>query len=81
MASRPMSLILYTRTDCDLCTKAEHLLAEAGFGSNVNKAFIDDDAELTDRYGDQIPVLMRESTGEKLSWPFTASQVRDLMDG
>ena len=76
-----MSLLLYTRTDCELCTKAEHLLAEAGFSETVEKVFIDDDPELTRRYGDQIPVLRRESTGEKLSWPFTASQVRDLMDG
>ncbi|NDY94896.1 glutaredoxin family protein [Wenzhouxiangella limi] len=76
-----MRLILYTRSDCELCTKAEHLLAEAGFGGEVDKVFIDDDPELTERYGDQIPVLMRDSTGEKLSWPFTASQVRDLMNG
>ena len=76
-----MSLILYTRTDCELCTKAEHLLAEGGFGKEVEKVFIDDDPELSNRYGDQIPVLMRDTTGEKLSWPFTASQVRDLMDG
>lgn len=76
-----MSLILYTRTDCELCTKAEHLLAEGGFGDSFRKVFIDDDAELSDRYGHQIPVLMYEPTGEKLSWPFTASQVRDLLDG
>lgn len=76
-----MRLILYTGSDCPLCTKAEHLLAEAGFKDEVSTVFIDDDDELTARYGDQIPVLMRESTGEKLSWPFTASQVRDLMNG
>jgi len=76
-----MSLILYSRTDCHLCTKAEHLLAESGFSAEVNKVLIDDDLELLDRYGDQIPVLMREETGEKLSWPFTASQVRDLLNG
>ena len=76
-----MSLILYSRTDCHLCTKAEHLLAEGGLSTEVNKVLIDDDLELLERYGDQIPVLMREDTGEKLSWPFTASQVRDLLDG
>lgn len=76
-----MRLILYTGTDCELCTKAEHLLAEAGFGGEVEKVYIDDDPELTERYGDQIPVLMRTTSGEKLSWPFTASQVRELMDG
>ncbi len=75
-----MSLILYSRTDCSLCSKAEHLLAEGGFRSTVKKVMIDDDLELLERYGDQIPVLMNEETGEKLSWPFTASQVRDLLD-
>ena len=76
-----MRLILYTGSDCPLCTKAEHLLAEAGFKDEVSTVFIEDDEKLVERYGDQIPVLMRASTGEKLSWPFTASQVRDLMDG
>ena len=76
-----MSLILYTGVECTLCTKAEHLLAEAGFADEVAKVFIDDDEELSDRYGDQIPVLMNDATGEKLSWPFTASQVRDLVNG
>jgi glutaredoxin len=76
-----MSLILYTGVECPLCTKAEHLLAEAGFADEVAKVFIDDDEELSDRYGDQIPVLMNDATGEKLSWPFTASQVRDLVNG
>ncbi|MFW5816144.1 MAG: glutaredoxin family protein [Wenzhouxiangella sp.] len=76
-----MRLILYTGTDCELCTKAEHLLAEAGFSGEAEKVYIDDDPELQQRYGDQIPVLMSASSGEKLSWPFTASQVRDLIDG
>ena len=34
---------------------------------------------LLDRYGDKIPVLHNTRTGEKLSWPFTASQVRELV--
>lgn len=76
-----MSLILYSREDCELCNKAEHLLAEAGFGAEVSKVMIDDELELLERYHDQIPVLMRAATGEKLSWPFTASQVRDLLNG
>ena len=76
-----MSLILYSREDCELCNKAEHLLAEAGFSSIVTKVMIDDDLALLERYRDQIPVVMREDTGAKHAWPFTASQVRDLLNG
>lgn len=76
-----MSLILYSRTECSLCDKAEALMAEGGFGSAYEKVVIDSDLELIQRYGDQIPVLFNDETGEKLAWPFTASQVRDLVEG
>jgi len=75
-----MSLKLYTRPDCSLCTKAEAPLAEGGLGNRYEKVNIDSDAELSERYGDQIPVLFNPQTGEKLAWPFTASQVRDLLE-
>lgn len=76
-----MSLILYSRSECGLCDKAEALLAEAGISSAYEKVDIDTDLELLQRYGDQIPVLYNDETGEKLAWPFTASQARDLLDG
>jgi glutaredoxin len=76
-----MSLILYSRAECGLCDKAEALLAEGGFGTAYEKVDIDTDIELLQRYRDQIPVLLNSETGEKISWPFTASQVRDLTDG
>ncbi len=76
-----MALILYSRSQCSLCDKAEALLAEGGFGNVYRKIDIDSDLNLIQRYGDQIPVLLSEDTGEKLAWPFTASQVRDLVDG
>ncbi len=75
-----MSVYLYSRSDCSLCDKAEALLAEGGFSKHYEKVDIDDDLELLQRYGDQIPVLFREDTGEKLAWPFTASQARTLID-
>ncbi|MGY6631420.1 MAG: glutaredoxin family protein [Wenzhouxiangella sp.] len=76
-----MSLILYSRHDCSLCDKAEALLAEGGFSKHYRKVDIDDDLALLEAYGDRIPVLLNEDNGEKLSWPFTASQVRGLIDG
>lgn len=75
-----MALTLYTRVECEYCRKAEALLAEGGLGRDYRKVDIDSDLELIQRYGDQVPVILNEQTGEKLSWPFTASQVRDLAE-
>lgn len=73
-----MGLLLYKREPCELCDKAFRLLTEGGLADRVRVVNIDDDLELIQRYGDQVPVVRNEETGEKLTWPFTASQVRDL---
>lgn len=75
-----MVLKLFTRPDCSLCDKAETLLAEGGFGKSYEMVNIESDVELLERYGNQVPVLYNPDTGEKLSWPFTASQVRELTE-
>jgi len=74
-----MTIKFYTRPDCSLCDKAEALLAEGGFRNRYEKVDIESDLELLERYGDKIPVLHNTETGEKLAWPFTASQVRELV--
>ena len=74
-----MSLILYSRADCGLCGQAEALLDEGGFGDRYETVDIDTDLALLKRYGSQVPVLLNEASGEKLTWPFTASQVRELV--
>ncbi|GAB4179218.1 MAG: hypothetical protein Kow0020_15330 [Wenzhouxiangellaceae bacterium] len=73
-----MALVLYTREDCELCDQAWHLITVGGLADQVRVVHIDDDLELLQRYGDQIPVIRNDETGEKLVWPFTASQVREL---
>jgi len=75
------TLILYSRPECGLCDKAEAMLAEGGLGSIYRKVDIEGDLDLVRRYGDQVPVLHNEQTGEKLAWPFTTSQARALIDG
>ncbi|MEN1727024.1 MAG: glutaredoxin family protein [Pseudomonadota bacterium] len=75
-----MSLILYSRPECGLCDKAEALLAEGGLLAQCEKVDIETDLDLISRYGDQIPVLLNDQTGEKLTWPFTISQARALID-
>jgi len=73
-----MGLLFYKREPCELCDKALRLIVEGGLSDRVRVVNIDDDLELIQRYGDQLPVVRNEETGEKLTWPFTASQVKEL---
>jgi glutaredoxin len=58
-ATSPLAVTLYTRPGCHLCedakTTIEPLLQE--FGARLREVNIDEDRELTDRYGWDIPVL------------------------
>ncbi len=76
-----MGLLFYTREPCELCDKALRLIIEGGLSDRVEVVNIDDDLELIQRYGDQVPVVRNDETGEKLAWPFTASQVQELAGG
>ncbi len=73
-----MTLVFYTRESCQLCEKAHALINLAGLSDRVTQVDIDADLDLIQRYGDQVPVILNEETGEKITWPFTASQVREL---
>ncbi|MDT8410561.1 MAG: glutaredoxin family protein [Wenzhouxiangellaceae bacterium] len=73
-----MRLIFYTRQPCELCDKAYKLITVGGLADQVDIVDIETDLDLLQRYGDQVPVVRNPETGEKLTWPFTASQVRDL---
>jgi len=73
-----MALLFYKREPCDLCDKALRLIIEGGLSDRVELVNIDEDLDLIQRYGDQVPVVRNDETGEKLAWPFTASQVREL---
>ena len=75
-----MALVFYTRENCGLCDKAKALLTVGGLADRVRMVDIDADLDLIQRYGDQVPVILNEDTGEKITWPFTASQIRDLAE-
>jgi len=55
----PLEITLYTRPGCHLCEEAknviEPLLKE--FGVRLREVNIDEDRDLTDRYGWDIPVV------------------------
>lgn len=75
-----MGLTLYSRSDCGLCDEAAELLELAGLSGQYQVVDIDTDLTLIQRYGTRIPVLMDASSRQTLNWPFTASQVKALIN-
>ncbi|HEX7917216.1 glutaredoxin family protein [Rudaea sp.] len=69
-----MRLILYQRDDCHLCDLALAVLAEAN-APEFDSVFVDDDAQLEARYGERVPVLRDEGSGEEIGWPFDAATI------
>ena len=57
-----MELVLLTRRECHLCEEMEGVLDEtlAEMGLSYSRLEIDSDPELVDRFGDTVPVLMRD---------------------
>ncbi|KIQ97406.1 glutaredoxin family protein [Lysobacter sp. A03] len=70
-----MQLILYQRDDCHLCDLALLELARAA-APDFESVFIDDDADLEQRYGVRVPVLLDVDTMRELAWPFDADMLR-----
>jgi len=73
-----MSLILYQRDDCHLCDMALEVLAVARV-PDFESVFIDDDADLEQRYGARVPVLQDRETGRELDWPFDPGQLQAFL--
>ena len=73
-------LTLYRREQCELCDHAERALADAGVG-DYERVAIGWDGALAERYGERIPVLVRDDSGAELAWPFDAGAVRRFVAG
>ncbi len=54
-----IELILYSRRDCELCREMEAVIDEtvARFEARLERVEIDDNPELEERFGLQVPVL------------------------
>jgi hypothetical protein len=76
--SRMSRLILYQRDYCHLCDQALAVLAEARV-PDFDSVWVDDAAELVQRYGVRVPVLRDDEDGRELDWPFDAAAVRALL--
>ncbi|MGH8145412.1 MAG: glutaredoxin family protein [Rhodanobacteraceae bacterium] len=71
-------LILYQRDDCKLCDEAVALLARLRV-PDFESVWIDGDVELESRYGERVPVLRDEASGDELGWPFDAARLREFL--
>ncbi|MDP1539842.1 MAG: glutaredoxin family protein [Moraxellaceae bacterium] len=71
-----MSLVLLGTSACHLCEQAQALLVQANSARALSWQLKDialDDA-LVERYGERIPVLLRDD-GAELNWPFSLLDV------
>ena len=68
-------LILYQRDYCHLCDLALAAIA-AAHAPDFESVWVEDCAELEQRYGSRVPVLRDQVDGRELDWPFDADAVR-----
>ncbi len=70
-------VLLYSTSACHLCEQAEQLLMPwVQRGLRVAVDDIAEDDALFRRYGERIPVLRREDTGDELDWPFDTERLQ-----
>ena len=73
-------LIIYTGPNCHLCEQAKAILYPlmSERGLTLMEVDIHTDAELQQKYGIRIPVVL--ANGQEKGWPFTAAQIGRLLD-
>ena len=74
-----MSVVLYTTVGCHLCEQACELVAMVSPDLTLTLVDVAEDDELLARYGERIPVLMKEGRG--LGWPFGLLDVQQFLAG
>lgn len=84
-ASQPNTpWVLLMTEGCHLCDEAEHWLAEHGVNRDRYRLTeIIDHPDWLAQWGEKIPVLLHERTGQAFTWPFvadTAGVVRALSE-
>lgn len=54
-----IELLLYTRSDCELCKEMEEVIRDEmrRFDANLTRVDIDSEGALQDRFGTEVPVL------------------------
>ncbi|WP_421711021.1 glutaredoxin family protein [Alcanivorax sp.] len=74
-----MSVVLYTTVGCHLCEQAWELVSTVAPDITLTLVDVAEDDELLARYGERIPVLMKE--GRELGWPFGLLDVQQFLAG
>ncbi|MEZ5491865.1 MAG: glutaredoxin family protein [Gammaproteobacteria bacterium] len=75
------TLIVYSTAGCHLCEQAEALLCQLALETPLDWQTVDiaTDAELVERYGVRIPVLVWQGSTIELGWPFDLQQLRHFI--
>lgn len=66
---------LYSSPGCHLCDQARSVIAGLEQQPVYTEIDISDDDLLISRYGEFIPVLRNNESGEELKWPFEETEV------
>jgi hypothetical protein len=77
-----VNLILYTTSHCHLCEQAESILIHISVFNDIvwTTQEISEDSILLQRYEIKIPVIKRVDNEIEIAWPFTAMDIRSLIE-
>lgn len=77
-----IELHLYSTSHCHLCEGAEKLLTAIVDLQDIHWTSVEiaDDAELLEKYGTKIPVILRLDTNTQISWPFNIIDIQNLIN-
>lgn len=77
----PIFLQLYGTSHCHLCEQAESLLEILAKDLDLQWSNIEiaDDSTLLELYGLKIPALRRVDNNLEINWPFTLSEITQLI--
>jgi glutaredoxin len=71
---------LYSTPGCHLCEQASQLITAIEKNIDLVEIDISTDDLLLARYGESIPVLQNNQTGEALYWPFAKKQIERFIE-
>jgi hypothetical protein len=76
-----LQLNLYSTSHCHLCEQAEALLTNLSEVYDIHWQVIEisENHELLENYGQRIPVIKRLNNNIEINWPFTATEIAQLI--
>jgi len=76
-----LNLNLYSTSHCHLCEQAELLLTIVSKQYDIHWQVIEitEDDALFERYSMKIPVIKRLNNNNEICWPFTSTDIEQLI--